>query len=261
MPNIPIDIKLPDDVVAQLTPPDCPSISLPAPTTLNLCSPFGGASFQGIVDVTKAIPDDCSLTFSILLQLPPFFISLGCLIKLLKLMKPLMDFIQAVPNVVTKPGGVITAVGELVPAVADVVSCFADLVLGVPKFIKDLILLIAKLLKCIAQSIKSLAELMGGIQIGLQAAQKSGNQALIQQLQCAQGNALAQAQALTNSLDIIGVILDLAGPLMGLMPGAPTITIPTFGSAQDAASMEEAANVMLSVATSLETIAKALPSC
>jgi hypothetical protein len=46
------------------------------------------------------------------------------------------------------------------------------------------------------------------------------------------------------------------------MPGgAPTITIPTFGSAQDADGLNDTANTMLSVSASLTTIANALPSC
>ena len=261
MPEIPIDIKLPDNIVKKLQPLACDTIKLPEPQKLNLCSPFGGASFQGIVDVTKAIPDDCSLTFSILLQLPPFLVSLGCFVKVLKMIKPLLDLVNAVPHVVDKPGQVVTAVGELVPAVTDVVSCFLDLIAGVPKFIKDLILLIAKLLKCIAQQLKSIAELMGGLAISIQAASAADNKELMKQLQCAQDNASAQAQAVMGSVDVVAVLLALAEPLMALVPGMPKIAIPTFGSATDAMALEETANTMLSVASSLESIAKSLPSC
>ena len=120
MANIPIDIKLPDDIVRRLNPPTCDDIKLPKPEKLNLCLPFGG-SFQGIVDVTKAIPDDCSLTFSIMLQLPPLMASLGCFIKLLKLAKPLMDFVQAVPSL--SPQKIGEAVGDLVTALEDIIGC------------------------------------------------------------------------------------------------------------------------------------------
>ena len=258
----PIDLKLPDDVVKALQPPLCDVLKLPEPQKFNLCTPFGGAKLQAICDATKAIPDDCAVTFSILLQLPPLMAPLGCFLKILGLMKPLMDFVSAVPNLVKNPGQVVSAVGELVPAIADVVKCFADIILGIPMFIKDLILLIAKMLKCIAQTLKSIAELMGGLAISIVSAQQAGNKALLEQLKCAEDNAKAQAKAAGDSTDIIQLILTLAAPLMGLMPGgAPTITIPTFGSADDAFAMENTANTMLSVASSLETIANALPSC
>lgn len=260
--EIPIDIPLPDALVQRLTPPTCADLELPEPSTLNLCSPFGGAKFQGIVDVTKGIPDDCALTFSILLQLPPFMVSLGCFVKLLKVMGPLMKFVKGVPDIVTKgPGEIISALEELVPAIADVVACFVSLVAGVPMFVKDLILLIAKLLKCISEQIKSLAELMNGLDISIKSAEAAGNKALMQQLQCAKDNAHKQGQAAMGSVDIIAVVMAMAEPLLELAPGLPKIAIPSFGTAEDAFALEQAANTMLSVSTSLVQIAQALPSC
>lgn len=256
----PIDIKLPDDVVKRLQPPLCDLLKLPEPAKLNLCTPFGGAKLQGIVDATKAIPDDCAVTFSLLLQLPPLMAPLGCFLKLLGLMKPLMDFFDGASSAnLAKIGQAAT---DIIPAVKEVVDCFLALIAGIPMFVKDLILLIAKFLKCIAQTLKSIAELMGGLVISIATAQQAGNQELLKQLQCAQDNAKAQAKAATESTDVIQLIMTLAGPLLGLMPGgAPTITIPTFGSAEDAFALEDTANTMLSVASSLETIANALPSC
>jgi hypothetical protein len=259
MTNIPIDIKLPDDVVKRLQPPTCDLLTLPEPAKLNLCLPFGG-KIQGIVDATKAIPDDCAVTFSILLQLPPLMASLGCFLKVLGLMKPLMDFFDGASS--ANLGKIASGAADLVPAVKEVVDCFAQIVLGIPMFVRDLILLIAKLLKCIAQTLKSIAELMGGLAISIATAEQAGNKELLKQLQCAQDNAKAQAKAATDSTDVIQLIMTLAAPLLGLMPGgAPTITIPTFGSAEDAFALEDTANTMLSVASSLETIANALPSC
>ena len=260
--EIPIDIPLPDALTKRMTPPTCDDLKLPDPKPLNLCSPFGGAKFQGIVDVTKGIPDDCGLTFSILLQLPPFMVSMGCFIKLLKVMGPLLKFVKGVPDILTKgPGEIIDALTSLVPAITDVVGCFVSLVAGVPMFVKDLILLIAKFLKCISEQIKTLAELMNGLDISIKSAEASGNKALQQQLQCAKDNAQKQAQAAVGSVDIIAVIMAMAEPLMELAPGLPKIAIPSFGDAQDAFAMEQAAATMLSIATSLEQIAQSLPSC
>jgi hypothetical protein len=257
--TIPIDIPLPDALTRRLTPPTCDDIKLPEPAppgTVNLCLPFGG-SFKGIVDARRGIPDDCALSLSILLQLPPMFASLGCFIKLLKVMKPLGDFIGGAPDVAKMASAAI----DLAPIIADVVACFAQIVAGVPMFVKDLLLLIARLLKCLAESIKSLAELMNNLGISIQSAEASGNKALQQQLKCAQDNANAQAQAALGQVDVIALVISLAEPLMSLMPGAPKIAIPSLGSAQSAFEIEQAANIMISVASSLEQIAKALPSC
>jgi hypothetical protein len=260
MAEIPlVDYKLPDHILKALNPLACAELKLPDPQTLNLCSPFGGAKFQGIVDVTQRIPDDCSLVFSILLQLPPFLVSLGCFVKVLKVFEPLLKFVNAV-----KSGDLIEigkAVPALVEALGEVVACFVNLVAGVPMFIKDLLLLIAKFLKCIAKMILSLVEMISGLTISIKAADAAGNKELLKQLECAKDNADAQAKAAKGSVDVIAVILAMAEPLMALMPGAPKIAIPSFEAGDDVFAIEQSANTMLSVATSLETIAKSLPSC
>ena len=253
MADIPIDIKLPDDVARRLQPPTCAEIKLPQPEKLSLCLPFGG-SFQGIVDVTKSIPDDCSLTFSIMLQLPPLMASLGCFIKLLKLAKPLMDFVQAVPSL--QPQKIGEAVGDLVSALEDIIGCLTSIQTGVPKFVRDMLHMIAKLLKCIAQQIKSLAELMGGLEISIQTAQAAGNKALMDQLSCAKDNAKAQADAALGSMDMVAAVLAVAEPLLQL--AGVSLSLPSIGSAQDAAALEQAANAMLSVGASIDQIASSL---
>lgn len=256
MPAIPIDIQLPDPMVQRLTPPTCADITIPPPPPkFSLCLPFGGA-MQSIVDVTAKIPDDCAVTFSILLQLPPLMASLGCFIKLLGLAKPLLELVQALPGL--NPGKIAAAVPDLVTALVDIVSCFTGLITNIPKFIRDLLHLIAKLLKCLGGLLNSIAKLMSGIQLSITTANATGNKALLAQAQCAQANAAAQAQAALGSVDVIQLLLTLAQPLLGLMPGAPTIAIPTFGSATDAESLETTANTMLSVGASLDEIATAL---
>src|SRR5450755_3811973 len=115
MANLNIDVSLPPDVQKYLQQPDCDSLKIPQPQKLSVCLPFGG-SMQGIVDVTKAIPDDCSLTFSLLLQLPPLMASLGCFIKLLGLIKPLIEIIQALGTL--NPFKIANALPDFVNAAA-----------------------------------------------------------------------------------------------------------------------------------------------
>jgi len=251
MADLPLDIKLPDDLLRRLQPPTCDDIKIPQPEKLSICLPFGG-SFQGIVDVTKAIPDDCSLTFSILLQLPPLMASLGCFIKLLKLAQPLMDF----ANAVTNPTKLANVLPELITALQEIIGCFTSIATGVPKFVRDMLHMIAKLLKCIAQQLKSIAELMSGLEISIQAAQAQGNKALMDQLNCAKDNAKAQADAALGSMDMIAAVLAVAEPLLSL--AGVSLSIPAIGSAEDSFAVEKAANTMLSIGTSIDQIASSL---
>ncbi|HEX4457771.1 MAG TPA: hypothetical protein VIA18_07360 [Polyangia bacterium] len=252
MPNLNIDIALPPDVQQYLAQPDCATLQIPTPEKLTVCLPFGG-SMQGIVDVTKAIPDDCSLTFSLLLQLPPLMASLGCFIKLLKLIQPLTDFFKAVPN----PIKMASAIAEILPAAADIVECFTGMMIGIPLFVRDILNLIAKLLSCIAQTIKSIADLMSGIEISIAAAKANNNTELLAQLQCAQANAQAQADAALGSMDMIAAVLAIAEPLLGI--AGVSFSMPTLGSPQDAQALTTAADTMLQIATTLKQIAQSLP--
>jgi hypothetical protein len=255
VPNIAIDVPLPDNVKEYLAQPHCIDLALPKPSKVEVCLPLGGR-IQGLVDATKEIPDDCALTFSLLLQLGPIMASIECLIKVLKLIKPLIDVIKAVPDPI-KLGQVVP---DFIKAAEDVLPCVLQVTLGVPMFVRDLLLLIAKLLHCIAGTLKSIAGLMGGIQLSIATAQQNGNGELLAQLQCAQENAQNQAAAAMSSMDVIATILSLAEPFLGIA-GVSPITLPTGGSVEDAQSLETTAETLLQVSQTLITIAEALPGC
>jgi hypothetical protein len=211
-----------------------------------------------MVDATKTIPDDCALTFSLLLQLGPIMASIECLIKVLKMIKPLIDVIKAVPSLDVPT--LLQVVPEFVKAAEDVLPCVVQVQLGVPMFVRDLLLLIAKVLHCVAGTLKSIAGLMGGIQLSIATAQKNGNGELLAQLQCAQENAQNQAAAAMSSIEPISAILSLAEPFLGIA-GVNPITLPTGGSAEDAQALETTAETLLQVSQTLITIAEALPGC
>jgi hypothetical protein len=100
---------------------------------------------------------------------------------------------------------------------------------------------------------------MGGLTISIQTAQAANNTELLKQLECAQANADAQANAALGSMDMIATVLAIAEPLMGL--AGVSFTLPTVGSATDAEALRTTSNTMLSIGTSLEQIAQALPTC
>lgn len=257
MPNVPIDVPLPDSVKEYLAQPHCVDLALPKPSKVEVCLPLGGR-LQGMVDATKEIPDDCALTFSLLLQLGPIMASIECLIKVLKLIKPLMDVIKAVPSLDVPK--LLQVVPDFIKAAEDVLPCVAQVQLGIPMFVRDLLLLIAKVLHCIGGQLKSIAGLMGGIQLSITTAQQNGNGELLAQLQCAQENASNQAAAMMSSIEPIAAILSLAEPFLGIA-GVNPIVLPTGGSAQDAQALETTADTLLQISQTLITVAEALPGC
>src|SRR5262245_45956645 len=91
-----IDIPVPEDLKALLEPPKCVDLSIPKIKIPSITLPTGG-SLKGLADLSKGIPSDCSLSFSLLLQIGPILASMECLLKLLKLMKPLLDLVTNPP--------------------------------------------------------------------------------------------------------------------------------------------------------------------
>src|SRR5262249_44886010 len=190
--------------------------------------------------------------------LGPIMASIECLIKVLKLIKPLMDVIKAVPSLDVPK--LLQVVPDFIKAAEDVLPCVAQVQLGIPMFVRDLLLLIAKVLHCIGGQFKSIAGLMGGIQISTATAQQNGNGELLAQLQCAQENASNQAAAMMSSIEPIAAILSLAEPFLGIA-GVNPIVLPTGGSAQDAHGLETTADTLLQISQTLITVAEALPGC
>ena len=91
-----IDVPLPEALQEFLAKPRCADISLPEPGSVSLQLPTGG-TIKGIGDVTQGIPTNCSLNFSLLLQLGPILANLECFIRVLKVIKPLIDVIKGLP--------------------------------------------------------------------------------------------------------------------------------------------------------------------
>src|SRR5262250_1215138 len=110
MPTIHIDVPLPDSLKQYLAQPHCADLALPKPGKIELCLPLGGR-IQGLADARKSIPDDCTLLFSLFLQLGPILASIECLIKVLKLIKPLIDLVKSLG-----PPPDVIKLGQTIPA-------------------------------------------------------------------------------------------------------------------------------------------------
>jgi hypothetical protein len=252
MPNL--DIQVSTDLQELFKLPLCDDIKLPKPDPLKINLPLGGA-MQAMADISKGIPNDCSMTFSLMVQIAPFLASIACLLNILKLIKPLIDIINGLPIPPVK------AIKEFAEAVPPVLECipippFTNILL----FIRDLLCLILKVLKCFLDQLKSIIHALSGIQLQLQVASAEGNTELINALQCAQENVQTQAQHLTKSIEPVGVILDLAGSLMALAKIEP-IKFPSLGSQADLDSLKAVVQAVQALVGTIQTVVDGLGGC
>lgn len=248
-----IDIPVPENLKKFLEIPKCADLSLPKVKIPSITLPTG-SQLKGMADVSKGIPTDCSVTFSLLLQIGPILASMECLLKILKLLGPLLDL-------VTNPPPTPAAIKKVVDAAADLAPCLAiPTGASLPIFIKDLLCLILKILKCALGSLKSVAQLMQGLTLSLDAAAQEGNEDLIATLKCAQGNAQAQADSIVTSIEPLGVLLELASPVMQLV-GVGPISLSVPGGGQGADAILQVVTVIEGVVEILETAIEPLGGC
>lgn len=248
-----IDVPLPDALQNLLQTPHC--VVLPKPGKVKITLPFGGATLQGFSDVSKGIPDDCSLAFSLALQISPLMANMQCFIEVLNCVKPLITLLQA-----GKTGNVPKVLGALpdfLSAVEKVGECVAGFFIGVPLFLRDLLALIAKILTCISQQLRSILNLMSGIALQITSAQSEGNAELLATLQCAQQNAQTSAAHSMSAIEPVLVLLSLAEPLMGLA-GVDPVKTPQVGSDSSLAALKSLVEVIETLAKTLKTVSDGL---
>ena len=254
MANIDIDVSA--DLQEMFALPDCVDISLPTPTKLKVQLP-GGGTLSAFSDLSKGIPTDCALTFSLLMQIGPFLAATECLVKVLKLIQTVVDVLKSAKL----PTDLIGAIPKIVQAAEPVIECALSFTpAGLIPFIKDLLCLIIKVLKCFRGQLKSVLKIMEGTALQIEIAAVAGNDELLQSLNCAQQNAATQAQYMTQSLEALSIILDLAGDLMQIV-GVGPIKLPTIGSQADLAALNDFLQAIQEVIATLQIAADALGGC
>jgi hypothetical protein len=251
-----IDIQVSADLQELFDLPDCSTITLPQPAQITIQLP-GGGTLSSFSDISKGIPTDCAMTFSLLLQLAPFLASIDCLVKVLNFIQTAVDVIKSI----TSPFSIPSAIPKIVQAAAPVVECALSFTpAGLIPFIKDLLCLIIKFLNCFLDQMRSLLLIMTQIESQLNAATSAGNTDLITTLQCAQGNAQTQAAHFTAALQPLAVILKLAGTLMQIV-GIQPISLPAIGGQTDLSSLQEVVKDIQQLVATLQTVADALGGC
>jgi hypothetical protein len=251
MPDI--DIPIPDDLKEALEAPKCIDLSFPAPKKLTIQMPTGSI-LSVPSDLSKNIPNDCSVTFSMLLQLQPILMSMECILKMLKLLKVMSDAVTSPPPT---PG----MIKDIVNAVADLSTCFLALTpAGLIPFIRDVLCLILRILRCLIGSMKSLVEIMRGLNIRLKAANDSGNTDMAETLKCVQGNAASYGMMLSQAFGPVQGIIDLISPLMQ-MASVSAIKLPAIGPASDADALANIVTTLEDVVNTIQNVVDSLGGC
>jgi hypothetical protein len=248
-----IEIALPENLQAFLAKPRCAEISLPEPGNVSLELPTGG-TIKGIGDVTRGIPTDCSLNVSLMLQLGPILANLECFIRVLKLIKPLIDVIKGLPFPPVK------AIADFGEAAADVVECIVKFTTpaGMIPFVRDILCLIIRILNCMLDQMNSLLALMEKLTLSFEAA--DGNAVQQELIKCAQDNAQRSANAQLQSVEPVMVILQIAAPIFEIAQVGP-IEIPTLENVEGVEQMRSFVTTMEGFVDTLELLAEGLGGC
>ncbi|TIX49630.1 hypothetical protein [Alteraurantiacibacter aquimixticola] len=250
-------IPVSEDLQKLFAIPACAEISLPQVGELKLNLP-NGATLKAIPDLSKGIPTDCSLATNLLLQLAPFLASIECLLKVLALLKPLIDVVNSLgppPDPIKLP----QAIADFGKAAADLLPCFGMIIPGptIFLFIKDLLNIIIKIIKCMIGQLKTILGIMQDIGLRIEAAEQAGNTQLAEVLKCAQENATSAAQhaqaslgPVTNIMPLIASFLELAGV---------SFELPELGDPSDAEALAATIQTLEDTITTLESIIETLP--
>ena len=192
-----------------------------------------GGHFLGFADL-KAQPAGCPADTNLLTQLAPWIASTSCQLKILNLLKPLIDVIHGLPNPPVK------VLQEFSKAAADLAPCLqVPTPAGVLPFLKDLLCLEIRSLRCFMRNLEAITTLAGAVPIAVSA---------------------AEIRAVLDSYPPIVGILDLAGGLFQIagltIPKAPALA---GGTEPDALLADQ--NAVADFTATLETVVNALGGC
>jgi hypothetical protein len=248
-----VDVPVPESLRKALSAPVCLDLSLNPPKKMTVHLP-SGAAFTSLSNIGQNIPNDCSLTFSLMMQIMPMMASMECVLKILKLLKPLSDAVTSFP-----PSPKI--VKDIATAVADLAPCFLMLTpAGMIPFVRDVLCLILSVLRCLIGQLKTIANLLGGMTIALADARAQGNDELAATIECGRQNVLTSMGHLMQGLGPIEAIMDLASPFMSIA-GVSAIKLPAVGEASDVESINAVATQLESVVSTVQHIVDGLGGC
>ncbi|MEA2236348.1 MAG: hypothetical protein QOC81_1072 [Thermoanaerobaculia bacterium] len=249
-----IDIPISAELQALMKVPSAAEIRLPKPVDLKITLPTG-AVLKAPNDISKGSPTPASASFGLLLQLGPLLGSLECLLKILKLLKPLIDVIKGLPFPPVK------AIKDFVLAAKDLIPCFGVVLpTSLIPFIKDILCLIHSMLQGIHDGLKSVADVIESVSSQMAAADESGNDELKKVLEAAQENAMTSASQFTAALAPLSALLTMVEPIMSLA-GLQPFKLPEMGEAADAAALKQVVGALEGAIDALGNVTQALGGC
>jgi hypothetical protein len=243
------DLPIKPDLQDLLGLEPCKAFKIPSPKPLKITLPITG-ELHAFTDLSKGIPNDCSMTFSLLLQIAPLLAAMDCLLKILKLLKPLVDIVTGPLQHPPKPPTP-ELITDAVQAGIDLIPCFT--MINLPFFAKDLLCLVRAVLRCLLQQMISIRDLLSGLSLRLEAA--AGNDDLLATIQCAQDNANAAVDNIVTAIEPISAILGLMSPVLGLA-GLPSIELktPAVVSPDDLESMNAMIDALQGVVDAIDEV-------
>lgn len=243
-----IDIPVSEALQEALDGLTCDDLRIPSPKPLTVRLPTGG-TLKAFTDLSKGIPNDCSMSFNLLLQIAPLLASMECLLKILKVLEPLVKIIPGLAKVPPKPD--LGALADLPKAVADLVPCFV-MFTNIPLFAIDILLLVRAVLKCLLAQLKSVRDLMAGLAFRLEIA--DGNDDLLATLNCAQENAKTSAQNLSQAIEPITAILGLVGPILEIAQMPPIELTPPSGPPESLEALDAMVDGLQTVVDAIDEV-------
>ncbi|NVD97971.1 hypothetical protein [Massilia sp. BJB1822] len=251
-----IDINLSSQLQQQLALPHCAELRLPKPKLPQIRLPTGG-SIKAIADLTRGIPSDCSLNVNIALQLAPIMASIECLVKVLALVKPLIDVVKALNPPDLK--SLAQAVPDFLEAAKGLAGCLlVPTPLAMIPFVKDILQLIIAMLRCLIGQMRSILGKLAGLELKIASARASGNTDVLASLECARENFKQAMDSTMMGIEPIAVLLELAGPFMGIA-GVDPIALPAMAGADELAAVEQNLAALQQVVDALQAVVDVLP--
>jgi hypothetical protein len=248
-----IDVKLPDDIQQQLTIPDCIDLRLAKPKLPQIRLPTGG-SIKGIADLTKGVPSDCSLNFSLAIQLAPIMASIECLVKVLKFIATVKEVLDGL-----SPPTLFSAIPKIANAIKDIGPCLAiPTPFAMIPFVKDILVLIIAMLRCLVQELRSNVKTLLDLELNIRAFRTIGNVDTLSSLECARENAQSAMASTMIGIEPIGVLVSLAGSFMKII-GVPAVELPGMGSPEDLTAVQKSLDDLQQVINVLQAIVDAPP--
>ena len=235
-------------------PPQARSITVP-----------GGATLTGMVELPAGATEQCKVTFNLLLQLGPIFANLECpLLRTLRFVTWLIEFVQLIPGVISNPTKVSDLVtmtdkltSEILPDLLECLNAYLPTPLGLCPPIKGVLVLVRDFLQCTVDLMDSIFQQQ--LEIGIQMENAQGNPQLLEVLELAQKNMQNTFQQSVQSCEPVFTLLQSIGGLVSAVGGG-AIEIPSLGQVTGTADeIGQVTQVLKDLIAALTAIIDILP--